>query len=283
MDSIDVDFQPEVGWKENSVYPYQDWDLQFGYDKWSNNHVAGSGRANRGVGKTGEYAWHDHLRIHSTIDFGEAYPVRQRVKDKDSTDRDMLWVRIESEPMLVKPDALNGYTTTNLKSGNGIFVLNSVRQLIITNSASNTGDNDRPIVIFYDGPERYSTDNHIRDANPVILNLRHDINAILYMPDCPVVILEDGKNISSASPKHTFNGFIVAKKYLRLKTAEDFEKEIDKYDKVDDNGKIFASGTNYREKATTQNAYYREIHTLKDSSPATSFAKTHATTASLKP
>ncbi len=255
LDSIDIDFQPEVGWKADSVYPYQDWDLQFGYDKWSNQHVDGSGRTGIGVGRTGNYGWSDHLRIHSTIDFGKAYPVRERIKSSDSSDRDILWVRIESEPMLIGPDIANGYTTTNLNSTNGIFGLNSVRQLIITNSAPNTGTDDRPIVIFYDGPERYSTDNNIRDSKPVIVYLTKDFNGILYMPNSPVVFIPNG---------HNFNGFIVAKKYMRLKTKEDFENEIGKYDRVDNNNNVSDEGEHYREKATSDNPYFGTKHTLKD-------------------
>ena len=207
------------------------------------------------MGKTGNYGWHDHLRIHSTIDFGEPFPVRERVKEVDVNDRDMLWVRVESEPMLIGPDALNGFTTTNLKSQNGIFGLNSVRQLIITNSASNTDKDDRPVVIFYDGPERYSTDNNIRDSLPVIIYLKEDFNGIFYIPNSPVVFM---------SNDHKFNGFIVAKKYMRLKTQADFENEIGKYDRVDDNNKVSEDGNNFREKEQTLNAYYRKIHTLKD-------------------
>lgn len=270
LDSIDIDFQPEVGWKTDSVYPYQDWDLKFGYDKWSNQHVSGNGNANLGVGKmyhkkynndgseqngTERGGWSDHLRIHSTIDFGKAYPVRERIKDSDSSDRDILWVRIESEPMLIGPDIANGYTTTNLNSTNGIFGLNSVRQLIITNSAPNTGTDDRPIVIFYDGPERYSTDNNIRDSKPVIVYLTKDFNGILYMPNSPVVFIPNG---------HNFNGFIVAKSYMRLKTKEDFENEIGKYDRVDNNNNVSDEGEHYREKATSDNPYFGTKHTLKD-------------------
>lgn len=215
----------------------------------------GSGRTGLGVGKTGNYGWSDHLRIHSTIDFGEPYPVRQRVKDVNENDRDILWVRVESEPMLIGPDATEEYSSTNLNGGKGIFGLNSVRQIIITNSASNTGENDRPIVIFYDGPERYSTDNPIRDSLPVIVYLKADFNGIIYVPNSPVVFMPNG---------HDFHGFIVAKSYMRLKTKEDFENEIEKYERVDDNNKVSEDGENFREKAETNNDYYRKIHTLKD-------------------
>lgn len=50
LDSIDVDFQAEVGWQATSIYPLQDWDLQFGYDKPGDKYVDGSGNSNVGVG-----------------------------------------------------------------------------------------------------------------------------------------------------------------------------------------------------------------------------------------
>ena len=217
------------------------------------------------MGKLGNYGWSDHLRIHSTIDFGKPYPVRQRIKESNSNDRDMLWVRIESEPMLIKPDAFNGYTTTNLNGGKGIFGLNSVRQIIITNSAANTGTDDRPIVIFYDGPERYTTDNTIRDSLPVIVNLRADFNGILYMPNSPVVFIPNG---------HQFNGFIVAKKYMRLKTAEDFLAE---------GGYTYDESYNsFQKDQTEKNPYERKEHYLYNEDGSIKSHNTRATTASPK-
>ena len=157
--------------------------------------------------------------------------------------------------MLIGPDATENYSSTNLNGGKGIFGLNSVRQIIITNSASNTGENDRPIVIFYDGPERYSTDNPIRNSLPVIVYLKADFNGIIYVPNSSVVFMPNG---------HEFHGFIVAKSYMRLKTKEDFENEIEKYERVDDNNKVSEDGENFREKTETKNDYYRKIHTLED-------------------
>lgn len=114
LDSIDIDFQAEVGFKEDSIYPFMDWDLQLGYDKWSNNYADGTGQSNIGV-----KAWQDHLRIHSSINFGAPYPERDRYEKTTPDDRDILWVRIESEPILNAPDAVNGYTSTQLGSWDG--------------------------------------------------------------------------------------------------------------------------------------------------------------------
>ncbi|MBQ7454592.1 MAG: hypothetical protein IJS69_06055, partial [Selenomonadaceae bacterium] len=220
-----------------------DWDLQLGYDYWSNQHGYGSGRSGIGVN-----AWHDHLRIHSSINFGAPYPERDRYEKTTPNDRDILWVRIESEPILNRPDAGNGITTTNINGGKGMYALNSVRQIMINFTEANTGPNDRPVVIFYDGPERYAplTQTSLRDSKPVIVQLQADTNAILYMPNSPVVFIDNG---------YKFNGFIVAKSYLRLKTAEDFEAE-----QLADPNKYTVSGTTYKKKTAELNPYYGTKH-----------------------
>lgn len=243
LDSIDIDFQAEVRFKEDSIYPFMDWDLQLGYDKWSNNYADGTGQSTVGV-----KAWQDHLRIHSSINFGAPYPERDRYEKTTPDDRDILWVRIESEPILNAPDAGNGYTTTNINGGKGMYALNSVRQIMINFTKANTGPNDRPIVIFYDGPERYAplTEKSLRDSKPVIVQLQADTNAILYLPNSPVVFIDNG---------YKFNGFIVAKSYMRLKTAADFEAEL-----KDDPDKYTVTGTTYKKNAAEDNPYYCTQH-----------------------
>ena len=102
--------------------------------------------------------------------------------------------------------------------------LNSVRQMILNFNASNAGDEYRPVVIFYDGPEtndiyasyKDRTDVLHRKSLPVIVNLNADFNGILYMPNSPVVLNDNGYN---------FKGFIVAKEYKLLKTESDFVKD----------------------------------------------------------
>ncbi|MBR4384802.1 MAG: hypothetical protein IKP64_14755, partial [Selenomonadaceae bacterium] len=110
----------------------------------------------------------------------------------------------------------------------------------------------RPIVIFYDGPERYTTTNSIRDSLPIIVNLAAPVRAVIYAPNSPVVVIGDHQN--------DFRGFIVAKKYLRLKTTADFEAEIENYDKANDAGTVVTNGQNYRAKEETDNPYFGTMH-----------------------
>ena len=283
LDSIDVDFQPEVSWtRDKSVYPLQDWDLKFGYDgemsgtKYGQTtHEKGSGNSNVGVGAVQHYAynqdgsektnkklggWHDHLRIHSTINFKTPYHVRSTYEKSGPNDTDVLWVRIESEPMFRYPDSKDPKKQT--KNHLDIGGLNSVRQIIINFTESNVGDDYRPIVIFYDGPERYSTNNSIRDSQPLIVNLAVPTRAIIYAPNSPVVVIGNHKD--------DFKGFIVAKKYLRLKETKDFEDEISKYERANDKGEIAKNDKNlqnypnYRAKETVDNPYWGTKHTKAD-------------------
>ncbi|MBQ6006304.1 MAG: hypothetical protein IJL14_08665 [Selenomonadaceae bacterium] len=278
LDSIDVDFQPEVSWtKTESVYPLQDWDLQFGFDKASNNWVDGNGNSEVGVGailhqkynndgseKSGNNnrekgGWQDHLRIHSTINFKAPYKVRPTYEKSHPQDTDVLWVRIESEPMFRYPDSKD--PDKQIKNHLDIGGLNSVRQIIINFTESNIdhdGNEYRPIVIFYDGPERYSANNSIRDSQPIIVNFAVPVRAIIYAPNSPVVVIGDAAD--------QFQGFIVAKKYLRLKTTEDFEAEINLYDKANDKGEVVTNGQNYRAKEAVDNPYYGTDHFSRDKS-----------------
>lgn len=195
--SLNIDFKQDVEFPEKSKYLSEDWDLELGYDD-------GVKPINIDVLKGYDSATAALMRIHSTINFDDKFKERSNAEEKP----DILWVRIESEPMLSEPDAKNGYSS--LKSG--LRQLNSVRQIIININESNydtESQSYRPVVIFYDGPERYSTDNTLRDSKPVIVNLNADFRGILYMPNSAVVFNGNGKN---------FNGFIVAKEYLQLKT-----------------------------------------------------------------
>ena len=128
---------------------------------------------------------------------------------------------------------------------------NTVRQIIINVNAANTAADDRPMFIFYDGPQKYygakvngkqingnaqrkdpyhwnekwrETWKHLgyedndyigneRNSLPVILNLNADFNGVLFMPNSPIVI--NGN-------QNSFKGFIVAERFLRLKEAHDF-------------------------------------------------------------
>ena len=254
LDSINLDLKQDVG-IDTKNYPKskwlsEDWDLPLGY-------------------KDGIYTLKDtadgydvvndnarYLRIHTTINIENPYPVRSDVSDDyyknlgfenrpDTEYPDVLWARIESEPMIY----YKTYWKTNTISWSNLQ-FNSVRQFIININQSNadtetvTVEKDgeqvqetrykhRPIIFFYDGPERYTKENHIRDSKPVILNLKKDFRGVLYAPDSPVVILEDGKPLTG-NAKHKFNGFIVAKNYLELITADD--PEAANYTKITENG-----------------------------------------------
>lgn len=263
LDSIDIDFVPDARFDSEAIYRYQNWDIQMAYgrgimnksyyvpDDYKKHPFIGVGtiKAIRKDPDTDNKqiedfaAWSEHLRSHATLNFGKPYPERERYKKTHDEDRDILWVRIESEPMLSAPDNPADATSTdpknvpsNLNNKKGMTVLSSVRQIIITFTQSNTGSNDRPVVIFYDGPEIYKKlpNTHLRESKPVIINLQADTNAIFYLPNSPVIFLPNG---------HNFKGFIVAKSYVRLKTEEDFRNEnadnyydeleiVDYYDKV---------------------------------------------------
>ena len=122
---------------------------------------------------------------------------------------DVLWTHIEQEPWWIQYDKN----------------LNSIHQIILNAKADNTetttinGKNvytKRPFVIFYMGPETYEVDSTERQSQPVVLNLYNDWNGILYMPNSPVVINGNG---------HKLTGFVVAKEFHRLKTADDMIAE----------------------------------------------------------
>lgn len=229
VDSLNIDFKPEV--TLSGDWLKQDWDLKieenfpadekYIYKSWASTTVSAD-KVKR-------------LRIHSSLNFNGAYKVRTNEefleREDDGSEKpplvknekgepvtDILWVRIESEPILSSPDTVYGYKT-GMKIVTG---LNSVNQIIININASNydEGDNHyRPVIIFYDGPETndiyYDKENkkHVRDSLPVILNLNKPFRGVLYAPKSPVVIIGDCKD--------NFRGFVVAKEYQRLKNEDD--------------------------------------------------------------
>ena len=216
LDSINIDFKPEITLKDKWLS--EDWDLPldnkgvaFNYTHW---YRASS------TDITTEYV--KKLRIHSNINLDAPYkersdlttPYKEALREKDAEGNllpDILWGRIESEPMLSHPDAVNGKAAYMTKTQTA---LSSVRQIIINVNSSNYNTGYRPVIIFYDGPERYSSESHIRDSKPVILNLGKPFRGVLYAPNSPVVIVGNAKN--------QFKGFVVAKKYMRLKDKDDF-------------------------------------------------------------
>ena len=211
VDSLNIDFKQDVRFKTGSKYLSQDWDFSMNdYSKTNYDDVESLLNTN-GYNKSSSAIY---MRIHNTMNFNLPHLTRS----SSTEDPDILWVRIESEPMLTNADSPNGEVNSNVKNS-GIREFNSVRQIILNfNKANTEKDSDgkdkyRPVVIFYDEPERYSTSNDIRDSEPVIVNLNDDFQGVLYAPNSPVVLNGNNKK---------FTGFIVAKKYLKLKTEEDF-------------------------------------------------------------
>ena len=113
---------------------------------------------------------------------------------------DPLYVRIEGE---------------ELNEADGDRQNTTVRQMFINVNTSNTSSSARPLIIFYEGPDRGLTEGvddtdknssqsgspkqaypnlSWRDSKPVILNLNADFRGILFAPNSPVVINGNGKN-----------------------------------------------------------------------------------------
>ena len=277
LDSINVDFVPDVEFRTTSKYLSQDWDC-FLTDADANDQKEVNGWS-------AHTDWQDgvdrsYLRIHNSIRFETPYKVRENIvanTDETEGDQDVLWGRIESETMLYHPDAGNG-----LEGKVTIRSLNSVRQLIINFNQSNyntAAQKYRPVILFYDGPERYSTDNSIRDSKPIILNFNVPFRFILYAPNSPVVIL--GKE------KEGLRGFIVAKKYMRLKKEDDFifshcryfgdggrREEYFATDQTDKNGNtIYQKANGTGNKKIESQLYKEEVYHSVDSNDTADYYK----------
>ncbi|MCR5833970.1 MAG: pilus assembly protein [Selenomonadaceae bacterium] len=246
LDSIDIDFFGDIFFNESSVYVTGvNWDNELGKDTFSTmNRDKGAGDKF----KFGVKAWSDNIRIISSINFDTPYPVRNRAR-ANGDNIDILWARIESEPMYRYPDnPEKGYLEKlNVKD---IRLYCSVRQIIINFNEDNTGEDCRPIGIIYTGPEKYDyntyksiyTREYIRDSQPVILNFKAPTNAIIYVPNSPVAIIGNPEN---------FHGFIVAKSYVRLKTTKDFEAEL-----AADSSKYEKGTDTYQLNTAVENPYY---------------------------
>ena len=141
---------------------------------------------------------------------------------------DPLYARIESEPIKWE-QYYTSYTSWN-----------SVRQFFIDVNCANTKDEDRPIIFFYDGPRKINEDSHIRDSKPIIFNLNADFRGVIYAPNSPVVV---------AGNNHNFTGFIVAKKFLKLKTDSDFT-EYKKVVRKDNHNDVYVAEENIKSSET---------------------------------
>lgn len=122
------------------------------YNLKTNSNVIESTDTFSKSGLTGEEVW--KLRIHDLINVGRwngsiyepTYDYPYKVRYSDNETYDPLYVKIESE---------DNYVDT----GSG---RNTVRQFIININATNTASNDRPMFLFYDGPQLYSGKNQAR-------------------------------------------------------------------------------------------------------------------------
>ena len=163
------------------------------------------------------------LRIHAIFNISN-FEVR----------KDKITKRIESEAFI--PLAMLGVTGSKTTSHRQF---KSVRQIILNINEDNTEkDSDgkfkyRPVVMFYDGPEKIDMSSTVRKPRPIILNLNKNFRGILFAPTAPVIINENG---------HEFFGFIVAKEYRKLTSDKGHEVKHKNANKmyVNDYGEIFS-------------------------------------------
>lgn len=196
LDSLNLDFLVEYGF--NKTFAGTDWDLRSALSEGTTRTTGSWARGWTVADKAAD------MRLITSFNFNYAWT------DRNSNDLvpDILWTHIESDPLWFEYGGS----------------WNSVHQIVLNAHVSNTAYEtingqkvykQRPFVIFYDGPEVY-TNSAVRVSQPVILNLYEDWNAILYLPNSPVIINGNG---------HKLTGFVVAKEYRRLKTAKDMEDE----------------------------------------------------------
>ena len=198
IDSLNLDFKADVQFtKEWSEAEWADFDIKYS-DSSAVTYINGANSSTA------------DLRIHSTFNFTTPYTVRQNRTEEQvaQNPEDALYVRIESEP--IKP--LSFRTTHRSYS--------SVRQIFLNINQSNMAENDRPLVFFYEGPEKINDNSSVRDSQPVVLTLNADARVILFAPYSPVVIR--GNN-------HKMQGFVIAKEFVQLTTASDYYQENGRY------------------------------------------------------
>ena len=206
FDDLFIDFQGEI----RNVASGSDVDT---------NISKTSGSWDYGTKLTGN-AQYDY-RVHMPVCINTPYPVR--ILD-GKRPPDSLYAFIEQEPVVHTVTLSDGslYSRGNMSA---------VRQLIISNNVSNyNSDTQRPWIFFYEGPEipTYSENSAVYDSDkktyigvrpflPVILNLNADFRGVIFAPNNPIVINGNGFKMQ---------GFVVAEKFQRLKTSEDFENAL---------------------------------------------------------
>jgi len=220
-DSLNLDFHPDINSKNLSTGQFtEDWDIGYPVPEGKNGKTLTLANIQNDRSSTADYNGNFDLRIHSTFNFGTPYPVRTKGKlfNKTNNPEDALYVRIESEPIVPLPFVKNQKIEHTVYS--------TVRQIFLNINQSNMGANDRPLVLYYDGPEQINPKDldengkHKRDSQPVVLTLNADARVILFAPNSPVVIRGNG---------HKMQGFVIAKEFVQLTTKEDYKNENGKY------------------------------------------------------
>ena len=138
VDSLDVDFKWEVRFNQDSQYVIRakDWDFtldnayaevntdaissmsNIDYDNY-NPMVLSDGKANLMKFANGELNPALFMRIHATLNFDEPHKARVGYQYDDP---DILWVRIESEPMYSEPDLYRENDDTKQKQNEKSYV-----------------------------------------------------------------------------------------------------------------------------------------------------------------
>ena len=184
----------------------KDWDIRYNtpYDRKLEIKYINGKYLNGGGNETW---WNPacDLRIHAIFNISNFALRSDKVTEENPYD--ILWVRIESEAFI--PLAMLGVTGSKTTSHRQF---KSVRQIVLNINEDNTIKEGnkfkyRPVVMFYDGPEKIDMKSHVRDSKPVILNLNADFRGILFAPNSPVILNDNG---------HKFYGFIVATEYRKL-------------------------------------------------------------------
>ena len=109
---------------------------------------------------------------------------------------DPLLVRIESEDMT----RLHSYSNEN------IFYASSVRTLTLKNNINNMDKSNRPLIIYYFGPQDSDEEvNAGRTSLPVTFELNADFKGILFAPYSPVIVKGNG---------HKIQGLVIGKYFI---------------------------------------------------------------------
>ena len=176
------------------------------------------------------------LRIHNIYNLYN-FDVRKN-KITDENPEDILWVRIESEAFI----PLQWFGVSGKDKH---FEFKSVRQIVLNVVEDNTIKNAdgkykyRPMVMFYDGPEKIDMNSTIRQPRPIIINLNANFRGAIFAPTAPVILNGNG---------YTFHGFIVAKEYRRLDHSGAQKVHYNRNIYVDKDGEVQSNRLSSRRK-----------------------------------